>query len=422
MGELSFGEFIETFYKCIGPDAERDPEIQELLKAHDRYDFGSTDYFNPVYSMKVSLEALCRSTVLYRVLPKTTYMDKGDSLHYIKTDVDMKENYLGDETAMFGATTAIPTVEDINHLWPAVFHLGFQDTRIAREMSKFQAEPKTDLAFLLDYCNTRYADRIDRQLAGVQLNTTVHGVDTPATSTNATIECIDRMISNGTESGVATSHCDLATDGDIYWNATNTGAAAIDRDVDTWADAQIGLPTAAGTEEAYNILDELDDLMATALTYAPTGERNYIGLCSPKAMNKIQDEIDPKQRFLEFPMDVYQTIEGVSTRPGAMGGKFSCSALAICGVKVPFFQSPYLGGVVPGAWVWENSQYTTGGVGNIYLVNMDNIEIRHLIPITYTETPNYADWILGSRHSFFSAMQLLCRNFSCHAALKYIAA
>jgi len=292
-------------------------------------------------------------------------------------------------------------------------------------MSKFQAEPKTDLAFLLDYCNTRYADRIDQQLAGVFLDPngtpSGHGVDCPATSTNATVESIDRMITNGTESG-ATNHVDTATDGDIYWNATNTGSAKITRASDTFANAQIKLPTTAATEEAYNILDELDDLMSTALVYAPTAERNYIGLCGPKALNKIQDELDPKQRFLEFPMDVYQTLEGVSTRPGALGGKFSVAALAICGVKVPFFTSPYLQGHADSSWLWKNAKYTTGGVGNIYLVNMDNIEIRHLIPITYTETPNYADWILGSRHSFFSAMQLLCRNFSCHAALKYIAA
>ena len=173
---------------------------------------------------------------------------------------------------------------------------------------------------------------------------------------------------------------------------------------------------------AYNILDELDDLMSSALQYAPTGERNYIGLCSPKALNKVQDELDPKQRFLEFPMEVYQNIDGVTTRPGRLAGKTSVAALSISGVKVPFFTSIYLGGVVPGAWVWENSQYATGGVGNIYLVNTDNIEIRHLIPITYMETPNYSDWILGNRHSIFSAMQLLCRNFASHAALKYIAA
>jgi len=365
MAELSFSEFVERFYKCIGPDAERDAEIQALLKTDDRYDYGSTDYFNPVYSTKISLEALTRSTVLYRVLPKTTYMDKGDSMHYIKTDPDMKENFLGEETAMFGATTAIPAVEDFDHCWPAVFHLGFEDTRIAREMSKFQAEPKTDLAFLLDYCNTRYADRIDQQLAGVFLDPngtpTGHGVDAPATSTNATIESIDRMISNGTESG-ATNHVDTNTDGDIYWNATNTGTAKIARATDTFANAQIKLPTTAATEQAYNILDELDDLMSTALVYAPTAERNYIGLCGPKALNKIQDELDPKQRFLEFPMDVYQTLEGVSTRPGALGGKFSVSALAICGIKVPFFVSPYLQGHADSSWLWKNAKHTTAGL------------------------------------------------------------
>lgn len=230
------------------------------------------------------------------------------------------------------------------------------------------------------------------------------------------------MISNGTESGDDTTYVSAVTDGDIYWNATNTGAAVIDRSeaAYAWSDAQIKLPGSAA-EKAYNILDELDDLMATALNYAPTAERNYIGLCSPKALNKVQDELDPKQRYLEGKMDVTQTIEGVSTRPGVQGGKISVAGLTICGVKVPFFTSPYLSGV-PTSWVWENSQLTTGGVGNIYLVNTDNIEIRHLIPITYIETPNYADWILGSRHSIFSAMQLICRNFSCHAALKYIKA
>jgi len=392
MAELSFSEYLERFYKCIGPDAERDPEIQALLKADDRYDYASTDYFNPVYSAKISLEALTRSTDLYRVLPKTTYMDKGDSIHYISADASVLEEFLGNETAMFASDTNIPAISDIDHMWPAVYHIGWEDTRVAREMSKFQAPPKTDAAMIQEYMANFYADRIDRQLAGSYLSATVHGVDNPATSTNATIECIDRMITNGTESGY-TNHVDTATDGNIFWGAQNlqgTDTTRIERAADaaTWANAQIKLPTTAGTEQAYNILDELDDLMAVAKTYAPSNERNYIGLCSEKALNKIQDELDPKQRFLDMPLEVTQTIEGVSTRPGAVGGKFSVSALAITGIKVPFFTSPYLMGQAS-PWVWENSQYTTGGVGNIYLVNMDNIEIRHLIPITYTETSTW---------------------------------
>ena len=423
--ELTFDEYLEIFYKSVGPNAERDPEIQALLKADDRFDFGSTDYFNPVYSMKVMLEGLTRQSQLYRLLPKTSYIDKGDSLHYISADATYLESALGEEGALFSTDTNIPTISDLNHCWPAVTTEQWESTEVGTQMSKFQKQPVTDADFLKDFFQRKYMDNIDKDLAGVYLSTTVHGVDTPSfdgSTTYSRLETIDRMISNYTESGVANTHVSLAEDGDIYWDVGSGGTIKINRSSDTWANAQIKLPTTPGTEQAYNILDELDDLMAEAKNYAPTDERNYIGLCSPKAMNKIQDEIDPKQSFLEFPMDIYQNINGVSTRPGRIAGKTSVSALAICGLKVPFFDVPYLGGVVKGAWVWENAKYTTGGVGNIYLVNMDNIEIRHLIPTTYLETPNYGDWILGKRHVFYSAMQLLCTNFASHAALKYIKA
>lgn len=423
MADINFGEYLRRYYNAIGPDKNSDPEIQALMKADDRYDFGSTDLFNPKYSSKVTLAALTRSTSIYRILPKTTFMNEGDSLHYIAADAAVLTAFLGSEGAMFAADTNIPDITDIDHIWPATFFAGWEDTRVAVEMSKFQAKPVTGPDFLRKYFSDYYWDSVDQQLAGVWLSATVHGVDTPATSTNATIECIDRLISNGTESG-ATNHVSAATDGDIFWGPTNitgTDTAKYDRSVVTTADAQVKLTAAAGTEDAYNILDELDDLMATAKAYAPTAERNYIGMCSDKALNKVQDELDPKQRYLEGQMDYTQTIGGVSTRPGALGGKFSAAGLTICGVQVPFFTSPYFSGKAT-PWVWENSKYTTGGVGNIYLINMDNIEIRHLIPFTEIDYPNYGDWVLGDRHSLISSMQLLARNFASHAALKYIAA
>jgi hypothetical protein len=423
MAEIKFEQFLKRYYDAVGPNAKTDPEIQALLKADDRYDYASTDYFNPVYSAKITLEALTRSTSIYRVLPKTTYMEKGDSLHYIGSDPAVLAAFLGNESAMFAADTAIPTVSDINHIWPAVFMVGWEDTRVANEMSKFQAPPVTGPEFLKKYFADWYWNAVDQQLAGSYLSATVHGVDTPATSTNATIECIDRMISNQTESGV-TNHVSAVTDGDIFWgpqNLTGTDAAVWDRSAVTTADAQITLPTTPGTEQAYNILDELDDLMATAKAYAPTAERNYIGMCSDKALNKIQDELDPKQRYLEGQTEYTQTLGGVSTRPGALGGKFSTAGLTICGIKVPFFTSPYFSGKAS-PWVWENAKYTTGGVGNIYLINMDNIEIRHLIPFTEIDYPNYGDWVLGDRHVLVSAMTLVAQNFASHAALKYIAA
>jgi len=422
MAEVTFEEYLRRYYNAVGPNKKDDPEIQALLKADDRYDFLSTDYFNPKYSAKITLEALTRSTSIYRVLPKTSYMEKGDSLHYIGADAAVLQAFLGNESAMFAADTNIPTVSDIDHIWPAVYFIGWEDTRVANEMSKFQAAPVTGPEFLRKYFADFYWDKVDQQLAGVYLSATEHGVDTPATSTNATIECIDRMISNKAESGIAT-HVSAVDDGDIYWGPTNLAGdgAKWDRSAVTTADAQITLPTAPGTEEAYNILDELDDLMATAKAYAPTAERNYIGMCSDKALNKIQDELDPKQRYLEGETGYTQTLGGVSTRPGALGGKFSTAGLTICGIKVPFFTSPYFSGQAT-PWVWENTVYGTGGVGNIYLINMDNIEIRHLIPFTEIDYPNYGDWILGDRHTLVSAMQLVATNFASHAALKYIAA
>jgi len=424
MSETSFGEFLSRYYNSVGPNSKSDPEIQALLKADDRYDFASTDYFNPKYSAKISLEALTRSTNIYRILPKTTYMEKGDSYHYIAADPAVLSAFLGNETAMFAADTAIPTVSDVNHIWPSTFMCGWEDTRVANEMSKFQASPVTGPDFLRKYFADYYWDSVDQQLAGVWLSATVHGVDTPAYSTNATIECIDRMISTQAESGAGPTHVSAVTDGDIFWgpqNLAGTDTEAFDRSAVTTADAQVKLPAAAGTEDAYNILDELDDLMATAKAYAPTAERNYIGMCSDKALNKIQDELDPKQRYLEGKMDYTQTLGGVSTRPGALGGKFSAAGLTICGVQVPFFTSPYFSGKAT-PWVWENTVYTTGGVGNIYLINMDNIEIRHLIPFTEIDYPNYGDWVLGDRHTLVSSMTLVAQNFASHAALKYIAA
>lgn len=423
-----FEQFCRKFYKSVGPGARTDPEIQALLKADDRYDFGSTDYFDPAYSAKITLEALVRGTDIYKLLPKTTYITEGDSIQYIKAEDSGLRAFLGDETAMFGADTYIPDITPLDRIWPAVFASMWEDTRVATELAKVPGRSsKVDLQTILDYKMGHYLNAIDMQLAGTYLSTTVHGVDTPATSTMATIESIDRMISNGTESG-ATNHVSAATDGNIFWGKTNiqgTDTTQFERAADAapWSNAQVKLPAAAGTEQAYNILDELDDLMAVAKQYAPSDQRNYIGLCSDKALNKIQSELDPKSRIaLDGSMSVTQTLNGVSTRPGVEGGKVSVSGLNITGVKVPFFTSPHFSGTATSTWLWKNSKYATGGVGNIYLINLDNIEIRHLIPIVHEVYPNFGDWILGNRHVIFSGMQLLCRTFASHAALKYIAA
>lgn len=426
---IPFDKFLEGYYRQpLGPRA--DPEIDALMKEDTRFSYvGTPTFFNPVYSAKVSLEALTRSTTLYKLLTKTTYQSEGDSFHYISTDAHTGLLPILEAGAIFAADTSIPAITDVDSIVPANWTLQWEDTLVARELSKIQHAPVTDTEFIRQYMTQVFLNSIDMHLAGTYTNAAaVHGVDTPATSgTIAYIESIDRMLSTKAESGVAT-YVSLVTDGDIFWgptNATGTDTERIDRSASTAWDIQIRLPTGgtAAAGEAYNILDELDDLMAVARNYADTDQRNYIGLCSPKALNKIQNEIDPKQRFLEGPADVTQTINGVSTRPGVEGGKVSVSSLTICGEKVPFFTAPYLMGSAASGWLWKNEKHTTGGPGNIYLINMDALEFRTLIPITYETWPSRTEVQpgLGNRHILYTSGQLLVRKWASHAKLAFIA-
>jgi len=395
----------------------------------------ATSWFDPVYSAQLALQGLTRDTSIFKLLRKTTYQTDGDSYQVIAADTSDTVLSTGESGVIFGTETTVPTITDVDSIIPAVTTKQWEDTVMAVELSKIQRSRTTmNPDQLREYFSLQFWDCIDRQLAGVfndpDGTPTGHGADAPPTdgSSHAQIECIDRMVCGSTEALDANTYLSSGADGDIYWNDTGVaGTARYDRSAGTAWNAQLRLPIAAGGTAAagcaYNILDELDDLMAAAKVYAKQ-PYNYIGLCSPKAMNKIQNEIDPKQRFLEGQTDVTQTINGVSTRPGVEGGKVSVSSLTICGVKIPFFESPYLMGTSSSSWIWLNSKHTTGGVGNIYLLNMDAIEFRTLVPVTYTTWPNYSESDapgLGSRHLIYMMGQLIAKNWQSHAALKYIA-
>ena len=55
MEPITFSEYLGRYYNAVGPNAHSDPTIQALIKADDRYDFLSTDYFNPKYSANITL-------------------------------------------------------------------------------------------------------------------------------------------------------------------------------------------------------------------------------------------------------------------------------------------------------------------------------------------------------------------------------
>jgi len=162
-------------------------------------------------------------------------------------------------------------------------------------------------------------------------------------------------------------------------------------------------------------MDELDDLMAAAKPYSEN--KRYIGLTTDKTLNKIEAELDPKQRFLEKTVPVQQTIGGISTRPGAQGG-FDVGALVLCGVTVPVFTSNALPTTTTG--------YSTPTSGHFYLIDLDGMYIRVDIPATYVETGFGAEMLhqnyFRSRAMLFTICQLVCTNFKSQAALKGIKA
>ncbi len=406
------------------------PELQSLLKATTPLTYStSTTWFDPVYLGKLMLEGLTRSTHCFKALTKTTYQEKGDSYQSINADIAAADRPLNilESGALF-ATYDVPTVTDVDSIYPAILKVNWINTDVAAALSGIQRSRTTpNLQQIRDYMSNLFLDILDQQLCGVfELPAGTapgHGVDAPASAGGAIaeFECIDRMISNKAESGIAT-YVSAVTDGDIYWNSTGAaggGAVRFDRDAPSIAESQIRLPTGgtAAAGEAYNICDELDDLMAKCLVYAEE-PYNYIAMMSPKAYNKIKAEQDPKALIVDY-TDARQTINGISSTPGVVGGKVQLSAIRLSDITVPIVTVPYLMGTAASGWLWKNEKHTTGGPGNIYLINQDALEFRTLVPITYRAVPTES--ALETKHTLWMAGQLIGWNWMSHGALKYIA-
>jgi hypothetical protein len=425
--EYLFGK--DGYYSKMLPDPQVN-SISALMKATTPLTYSaSTTWFDPVYLGRIYLEALTRSTKAFRALRKTTYQQEGDSLQYISTDSHEGLGAILESGALYSAYTN-PALADIDSIYPAIVKYDWVNTEVAAQLSQIQRSRSTPtLEQLREYASKKFWDAVDMMLAGVYVdfaaggngtNQGGYGVDAPATNgaNVALIESICRMITDGTESADGDVHVSAGTDGDFFWNSTGVaGTARFDRSTGAGA-ATLRCPTVAATEEAYNIGDELDDLMAKCLVYAEE-PYNYMAMMSPKAYNKVKAENDPKELITDYSGAV-QSVNGISSTPGVAGGKIQLSALRLSDITVPIVTVPYLMGTASSSWLWKNTNYTTGGVGDIYLINQDNMEFRTLIPLTYRSIP--AEDSLQTKHTLFMAGQLIAKNFKSHGALKYIAA
>jgi hypothetical protein len=365
-------------------------------------------YFEPIYAAKLYMWTIRNSEVL-RLLPKTTFLAEGDSLKYVETDLAGLTG-IGNASTPFtsGSAESGPSITELNELKPAHVIDPWETGLTARTYSTYQKDPKYDPAFLKDY----HAKLLPHQLDVMLCKT----VDTVANdgSTNLNIESIDRIVSDYTESGAGTTYVNAATDGDLYWG---NSAALVDRSADTddTFGGAISLPASAAARVLS--LDMIDDVIADASRYSSA--KRYVGITGPLTINEMQKLIDPKQRYLDNPMNVQVTMNGVSTRAGEKTG-FTVASYVSNGIEIPIFPCNAVAGEIS---TNISGTVTTQNIGNIYFLDLDAIELREAFPITYMETPPEAMLsrdVMTTRHAFLYAAQLLATNFRAHAAVKYL--
>lgn len=381
--------------KAIGPwDAETSPYAE---------------YFDPVFSATVQAY-VDRASEVFKLLPKTTFIAEGDSIKYYETDLTGLAGYTYASTPFAtGSAESAPTIVSLSQLRPAYVFDPWETSLMSRTEASWQNDPQLDAEWIRRYHTENLPNQLDAMLN--------KQVDTPASNaTSYNIESIDRICSKSDEA--STTYCSAATDPDLWWNVS---AVKIDRSADTddtfggGAGDGIDLPTVGAARTI--TLEMIDDVVTAITPYSKN--RRFIGITGPKTLNEIQRLIDPKQRFLDVPMDYELTMNGVSTRKGAKTG-FSVGAYIAGGVEIPFFTTRHVANETSDN---RSATVTDANIGNVYILDLDAIELRVAMPVTYLETPPSAMLtgdVLKTRHSFMYAAQLFATNFRSHGAIKYL--
>jgi hypothetical protein len=434
----NFNAWLKAAYKYMPVDqgVAQARQFEAMQKADVPLTYStSTTWFDPVYLGSIMLSNLTRSRKAFSALTKTTYQQEGDSYQVISTDAHGGLGMILESGALYG-TTEVPALVDVDSIYPAIIKYDWTYTEVANALSRIQRSRVTPtMDQVREYATRKFWDAVEMQITGVYNDfagagagiNPGYGVDSAASQggTVAEFECIDRMITNQTESG-ATTYVNSADDGDVFWNSTGVaGTKRVDRSASAAWDATLRLPTggSAAAGEAYNITDELDDLMTQCLVYADNDEGNengydYIALMSPKAYNKLKAEADPKE-IITQQSNARQTINGVTSTPGVTIGKLQGQAIRLSDITVPIVTAPYLMGTADSSWLWKNVKHSTGGPGHVYLINQRAMEFRILIPLSYRSIQ--AEDYLETKNTLYMAGQLVAKNWKSHGALKYIA-
>jgi len=367
-------------------------------------------YFEPKFSAVVQ-SYVDRASEVFKLLPRTTFLAEGDSLKYFESDLAGLTGVTHTSTPFSsGSAESAPTIATLEEFEPAYVVDPWETSLLSRTRATWQNDPKLDPAWIKQYHAQNLPNQLDKMLTKT--------VDTVANdgSSAFNIESIDRICSGSSEA--STTYVSDATDPDIYWGKSS---ALIDRSADS--DDTFGCGAGDGLDlpdtNAARILDlgMIDDVVAAVMPYSR--RKRYIAITGPKTLLEMQKLIDPKQRFLETRMDYQLTLNGVSTRKGVETG-FSVGAYVSNGITIPFFPSRHVANETSSN---RSATITDADIGNIYILDLDAIELRFAIPVTYLETPPPAMLtgdVMKTRHMFLLAAQLIATNFRAHASVKYL--
>uniref|UniRef100_A0A6M3KIK1 Putative capsid protein n=1 Tax=viral metagenome TaxID=1070528 RepID=A0A6M3KIK1_9ZZZZ len=413
-----YNEAFLNWWYSGGMNSVMPGAIADLKKANADYEWDAptspyATYQEPVFAAKVELW-LARNSAVYSLLPKSTFLAKGDSFKFVETELSGLTN-VGPTSTPFAslAVESAPTIVDLEQMKPGFYADPWKINFVSRVESTWQkaTEPATDPAFIKQFHAEALPHQIDKLL--------VTTVDTASGSYKT--ESLDRLLTIYDEA--STTYCNAATDPDIYFGKSATiGTRASDSD-DTWGCGAGAASTTtmlgSGTTTGARVLklDYVDAVLAESIKYSKN--KRYIIITGPKTINEMQKLIDPKQRYLNSEMDYQQTLNGVSTRKGVEGG-FTVGALISNGLTIPVFGSDN----VPGESSSNiSATVTSQNIGNIYIVDLDAVELRIAVPVTYLETPPQSmatmDY-LQTRHMFLWAGQLIATNPRANAVVKYL--
>jgi len=355
----------------------------ELRKADDQFTTGDVTYFNPIYGM-AAFNWLNLESDIWSLLPKDTFQAKGDSYRAITANASNFHGQL--ETATALGDTDIPDLTEITVDKPAVMYSHWDSSFIAQMQSTWQDSPKKNAeAFFRDYFAKDHPSKINEWLGKDCDTLAATGGDF-----DNFIESIDRVCSNAAESAILSA----ATDNDIYGLDRSAGEAEAYVDLNSGAlrDLDLGL---------------LDDMLADCKKYSEN--KRFIMITDEVQMNTIESLEGVKHRLEGQEKWKIDVKNGVNTRKGALAG-FSVSSYIGAGIEVPIFTS-------------KDIHAESGGNGNIYLLDLDEISVRVALPTVYLDT-NKSHFLLHDAFKFtymyLTVAQLVSTRFNCHGAIKWL--